>query len=339
MPADRNIAADAPAGAGAPEVTVIVVSYQTREMTIACLESLMAQSVGLAMETIVVDNASNDGSADAIAQRFPQMRLIRLDTNIGFAAANNLAATHARGEYLLLLNPDTVVLDHAVQHLLAFARRTPAARIWGGRTLFADGSLNPTSCWMRQTPWSLLCRGFGLSGAFRRSALFNPEAMGSWARDSEREVDVITGCFFLISRADWNALDGFDPAFFMYGEEADLCLRARALGARPRFTPTATITHYGGASESVRADKLVRLLRAKAQLIRRHWSPLTRWFGVWMLAQWSLIHAVAWRVRMMLRNGAGKETAEFWSAGWKRRREWLTEPAPRAHTHAKGGAC
>ena len=339
MPAEKAIESDASAGPAAPEVTVIVVSYQTRDLTLACLRSLAEQSADASIETIVVDNASADGSADAIARGHSEARLIRLDKNIGFAAANNLAAEQARGEFLLLLNPDTVVLDRAVQRLLAFARRTPEAGIWGGRTLFADGSLNPTSCWMRQTPWSLVCRGFGLSGAFPRSSLFNPEAMGAWPRDTEREVDVITGCFLLIKREMWNALGGFDPAFFMYGEEADLCLRARSMRARPRFTPSATITHYGGASESVRADKLVRLLRAKAQLIRRHWSPLTRWFGVWMLAQWSLMHALAWRVRMALRNGAGRETAEFWSAGWKRRREWLKEPTPASHTQVKGSAC
>lgn len=321
------------------EVSVIVVSYNTRDLTVACLRSLHQQTSSLNFETLVVDNASDDGSAQTIAREFPGVRLIALDSNIGFAAANNLAAQQARGTYLLLLNPDTVVLDRAVERLVEFANASPASGIWGGRTVFADGSLNPTSCWMRQTPWSLFCRGFGLTGAFPRSTLFNSEAMGNWSRSSERDVDVITGCFFLITRTLWNQLGGFDPAFFMYGEEADLCLRARAQGARPRFTPAATIIHYGGASERVRADKLVRLLRAKAQLIRRHWSPLTGWFGVWMLAQWSLIHAIAWRVRMLVRKGAGQETAEFWSAGWKRRREWLREPAPAARAPAKGGTC
>lgn len=311
----------------APEATIIIVSYNTRELTLACLRSLREQTRATTHETIVVDNLSSDGSAEAIEREFPAITFVKPGRNLGFAAANNLAAREARGEYLLLLNPDTIVLNGAVDSLLRFARDRPDAGIWGGRTLFPDGRLNPTSCWMRQTPWSLLCRGFGFSGAFPRSTLFNPEAMGGWKRDTEREVDIVTGCFFLIRREMWDRLGGFDPAFFMYGEEADMCLRARALGARPRITPDATIIHYGGASETVKADKLVRLLRAKAQLIRRHWPPLTRWLGLWMLSQWSLLHALAWRVRSTARRGCAEERAEFWTAGWTRRREWLREPA------------
>ncbi len=306
-------------------VTVIVVSYNTREMTLASLRSLFEQTRDISIEAVVMDNLSTDGSAEAIEREFPGITLVKMDRNVGFAAANNRAARSARGEFLLLLNPDTVVLDGAVQRLVAFAQRRPEAGIWGGRTLFADGRLNPTSCWMRQTPWSLLCRGTGLTGAFSGSALFNPEGMGGWKRDREREVDIVTGCFFLIRRELWDRLGGFDPAFFMYGEEADLCLRARALGVRPRFTPEATIVHYGGASESVKADKLVRLLRAKAQLIRRHWSPMTRWFGVWMLAQSCLVHLAAWRTLAVMGYRSSGEKEEFWGAGWRRRGEWMRE--------------
>lgn len=328
-----------PAHAAEPELSIIVVSYNTREMTLECLRSLYAQTEGITFEALVVDNDSKDGSANAIAAEFPQARLTRLDHNVGFAAANNLAAKDARGEYLLLLNPDTVVLNGAVQKLLAFARRVPEAQIWGGRTVFADGRLNPGSCWMRQTAWSLFCCGFGLTGALPRSTLFNPEAIGGWKRDTERDVDIVSGCFFLIRRELWERLGGFDPAFFMYGEEADLCLRAKALGARPRITPEATIVHYGGASERAPAEKLVRLLRARMQLIRRHWPPMTRWFGAWMLAQRSLIHALVWRAAGAIRPKADLNKADFWMAGWKRRAEWLRDPSAQPPQSARGRPC
>src|SRR5690606_35725860 len=126
----------------------------------------------------------------------------------------------------------------------------------------------------------VFCVATGLSSLFRGSSLFNPEGYGGWKRDTVREVDIVSGCFFLIRRELWERLGGFDPAFFMYGEEADLCLRARKLGARPMVTPEATIVHYGGASERVRADKMVRLLQAKALLIRRHWGPVAARSGV-----------------------------------------------------------
>ena len=279
-----------------PLLTIIVVSYNTREMTLACLRSVRDQT-RTPHEVIVVDNASSDGSAAAIAAEFPDMRLIAETENHGFARANNLAAGRARGEYLLLLNPDTVVLDGAVDTLLAFAGANPEAKIWGGRTLNADRSLNPTCCWGRMTLWNVFCRTVGLSGIFPRSAVFNAEAYGGWDRDSVRPVDIVTGCFLMIGRDFWTELGGFDATYFMYGEEADLCLRAARLGARPRFTPDAEIVHYDGASETVRADRMVRILRAKAQVIRDHFPGVQRPLGLlifrlWPFSRWLAASAV-----------------------------------------------
>ena len=220
-----------------PEISIIVVSYNTREMTLDCLRSVVAET-RVPHELIVVDNASDDGSAAAIAAEFPDIRLMAESENHGFALANNMAATHARGEYVLLLNPDTVVRDGAIDRLLAYARAHPEARIWGGRTLYGDGRLNPYSVWRRITLWNIFCRTTGLTGAFPQSRLFNSEAYGGWDRGTDAPVDIVVGCLLLISRADWQALGGFDTTFVMYGEEADLCLRAEALlGARPRMTP------------------------------------------------------------------------------------------------------
>lgn len=296
------------------QLSVIVISFNTREMTLACLESLYAETRKVRFRVIVVDNASDDGSADAIAGRFPHVELIRSDDNIGFAAANNLAAMRADSEFLLLLNPDTVVLDHAIDRLMEFARRTPDRGIWGGRTVFADGSLNPTSCWRRMTLWSLACRAVGLSTMFPGSSLCNPEGYGGWRRDSERDVDIVTGCFLLIRRELWERLQGFDPAFFMYGEEADLCLRARRLGARPGITPDATIVHYGGASERVRADKLVRLLAAKRRLIERQFGYSRRAVALALLAAWPASRSIA---------SLGIPRLSPWREVCVRRREWL----------------
>ena len=180
------------------------------------------------------------------------------------------------GEFLLLLNPDTVLLDDAVEGILTFARNRPEARIWGGRTLFADGSLNPTSCWRDPTLWSLLCQITGLNKIFPGSELFNPEPYGNWDRSSEREVEMVTGCFFLIRREFWNELGGFDPDYFIYAEEADLCHRARLRGARPAVTPDVAIVHHGGGSQKQRGPRIVRLFRGKATFIRKHWSAPKR---------------------------------------------------------------
>ena len=272
-----------------------------------------------------MDNASTDGSADAVAEEFPQVDLIRLDENVGFAAANNLAAKRAGAPYLLLLNPDTVVLDGAIQKLVAFAEAHPDAGIWGGRTVFGDGTLNPSSCWARSTPWSMFCRGTGLSATLRGTRLFDPEAYGGWRRDTVRRVDIVSGCFFLVRRELWEELEGFDPAFFMYGEEADLCLRAQARGARPMVTPDAEIVHHGGKSERVRADKVVRLLTARMRLVQRHWPRRWRGFGRAMHVLWVLRRHVAWSVLAVLGIGRARDRAATYRDVWNRRKEWTTD--------------
>lgn len=305
------------------DVSIIVVSYNTCAMTLACLASIAAETREVRFEVLVVDNASTDGSAQAIASHPSRPVLIRSADNIGFAHANNLAARQARGRYILLLNPDTVVLDRAVDRLVAFAEARPQAQIWGGRTLFADRTLNPASCWGRMTPWNLFCRATGLTGLFAGSELFNGEAYGGWPRDTVREVDIVSGCFLLLPAALWRRLDGFDPAFFMYGEEADLCLRARRLGARPTVTPAATIIHYGGASERTRTAKMIRLLAAKSLLIRRHWRPVLAQLGIALLAAWPLSRALALsavhRLTGQARHG---EAATTWWQIWAARDQW-----------------
>jgi GT2 family glycosyltransferase len=197
--------------------------------------------------------------------------------------------------------------------------------IWGGRTVFADGRLNPASCWQRITLWNLISRATGLAAIFPNSGLFNPEAYGGWARDSVREVDIVSGCFLLIPRSIWLALGGFDPAFFMYGEEADLCLRARRIGAKPMVTPVATIVHFGGASETTRSGKMIKLLAAKATLIDRHWPRGTAGLGRFLLMLWPLSRWIALETLARIQSDAVKrEAARTWRTIWQARAEWRT---------------
>ncbi len=305
-----------------PLLSIIVISYNTRDMTLECLASVYAETK-TPFELIVVDNASTDGSAQAIAEAFPQAQLIAENTNHGFAPAHDIALPHASAPWLLLLNPDTIVQNGAIDALMDFAQTHPQAGIWGGRTLYPDGSLNPYSCWGRMTLWSTVARVLGLSGLFKGSEFFNPETYGRWDRKNIREVDIVVGCLFLMRRADWDALGGFDPDFFMYGEEADLCLRARAAGHRPMITPDAQIVHYGGASEKVQADKMVRLMKAKTELVKRHFAPGTRTLGRTLFALWPLSRYVATSAgAAILRRPSLQEKARNWGQIWARRHEW-----------------
>jgi len=324
---DHPLADPTSADQSPPDLSILIVSYQTREMTLACLRSVMAET-RVPFEILLVDNASPDGSAAAVAAEFPSVQVMAEAENHGFAGANNLAAARARGEMLLLLNPDTLVLDGAIDTLVAYAARHPDARIWGGRTVFADGTLNPASCWHKMSLWGLVSQALGLSSLFRGSALFNPEAYGGWDRLAERQVDIVSGCFLMISRADWQALGGFHPDFFMYGEEADLCLRAaKDLGAAPRVTPQAVIVHHGGASEKVRADKMVRLMTAKMLLIRRHFPIWQRGlagtlFTAWPLSRWLALSVLSRLTASPARQGG----ARTWGEIWARRNEWRADP-------------
>lgn len=305
------------------DVSIIIVSYNTCAMTLACLDSIAAETKAQRYEVLVVDNNSTDGSAEAIEHHPSRPTLIRAGGNLGFARANNLAALQARGRLLLLLNPDTVVREQAIDRLVAFSTTAPQARIWGGRTLFADGRLNPSSCWRRMTPWNLLCRLTGMTAFFPRSELFNGEAYGGWQRNTVRQVDIVSGCFLLIERGYWQGLGGFDPAFYMYGEEADLCLRARQRGARPMVTPEATIVHYGGASERTRTAKMVKLLAAKALLITRHWPASLAWLGRALLAAWPLSRWIALAFAGAITGRTSHiDAAATWREVWAQRHAW-----------------
>ncbi|HVH04046.1 MAG TPA: glycosyltransferase [Amaricoccus sp.] len=223
---------------------------------------------------------------------------------------------------MLLLNPDTLVLERAIDRLVAFAEMTPNAGIWGGRTLNGDRSLNPGSVFGRLTLWSLFCRASGLALIFRDSAFFNPEEMGAWDRRDEREVDVVQGSFFLIRRDLLEALGGFDATFVMYGEEQDLCRRASGRGARPRMTPEATIIHYHGAS-SRRADREIMTLKARATLIRRHFPAWQRPLGLFLLGFWPWSRMVSGGALSRLSGRAHfAEAARIWGDVWRARADW-----------------
>ena len=258
----------------------------------------------------MLDNDSGDGTAEMVGAEFPDVRLLALDENLGFAAGVNRAAEEARGEYVLLLNPDTVVHDGALDSLVGFARAHPEHGLYGGRTLDPDGTVNPGSCWAQPSLWSLVCFATMLSTAFKGSRLFDPEAIGGWKRDTVREVGIVTGCLLLAPRALWRELGGFDTRFFMYGEDADLGMRAWARGLRPAITPDAVITHEIGVSSASRPDKLVLLFRGKATLLRKHWSPWRRRVGIALLLLGVGVRA------LLARSGP-------WPAVWAARRSWV----------------
>jgi N-acetylglucosaminyl-diphospho-decaprenol L-rhamnosyltransferase len=299
-------------------VSVLVVSYNTSELLARCLRSVERAGGERVAEIIVVDNASTDGSADLVARDFSAVHLIRSPHNLGFAAGVNAGARAATSHFLLLPNPDTEIEPGAVDALVDGAARHPDAGLIGGRTLDRQGVLDRRSCWGRPTPWSLFCFGTGLSTLFKGTTLFDPESLGSWARDTERTVGAISGAFLLVERTLWTRLGGFDEDYFMYSEDIDLASRARAAGRTALVVPGAVASHVVGASSRSSGDKMVLVMTGKATYFRKSWSPIARRWGLAMLWSGTAIRAAL--ERLVQRRGDAGRT---WSAVWAARRRWL----------------
>lgn len=312
-----------------PDVSVVIVSYNTRELTLRCLGQLIdSRTPDVEFDITVVDNASSDGSADAISARFPEVRLLRLSENVGWGRGVNRGAVASDGEYLLLLNPDTVPVGEPVADLLTFARQRPAHRIYTGRTLHADGTDDRYSCWGLPSLWSHVTFATGLSTAFSRYQWANPEGLPRYDRASTREVPAVSGCFLLIERELFYQLGGFDPQFFLYSDDIDLSARAAALGARPLLYPGASVIHVVGASSSSEGQR-VKILKGKATYVRRHWSPLRARLGTGLLVAGVGLRALG---RAML--GVDRARGVDWVTIWRQRRDWaagwppVDEPRP-----------
>ena len=312
-----------------PDVSVVIVSYNTRELTLRCLRQLIdSRTPDVRFDITVVDNASNDGSADAIAAHFPEVRLLRLTENVGWGRGVNRGAVASSGEYLLLLNPDTVPVGQPVSDLLTFARQRPQHRLYTGRTLHSDGTDDRYSCWGLPSLWSQVTFAIGLSTVFPRYHWANPEGLPRYDRRSTREVPAVSGCFLLIERTLFDQLRGFDPQFFLYSDDIDFSARAAALGARPVLYPGASVIHVVGASSSSEEQR-VRILRGKTTYVRRHWSPSRARLGTGLLVAGVGLRALG---RTLL--GVDRARGVDWVTIWRQRRVWaagwppVDEPRP-----------
>lgn len=236
-------------------ISIVIVSYNTRDILRGCLTALLAHPPGLEMEVFVVDNHSADGSAQMVRREFPQVRLIANTENRGFAAANNQAFRLARGRYIILLNPDAFVKPGAVVAAVDFMERTPQCGISGGRLVDLNGRLDPSA---RRFPtwWSKLCALTGMSSRYPSSPVFNRHDFGGFAHDRPLEVDWVPGTFVVLRARMLAAIGFFDERFFIYYEETDLCRRARQNGWQVHFVPDAEVVHIGGACSQTRKDKV-----------------------------------------------------------------------------------
>lgn len=238
-----------------PLLSTIVISYNTRQMTLDCLRALQDDLTGISSETIVVDNNSSDGSAAAIAAEFPAVIIIENSANRGFGAANNQGMRAAAGQFFLLINSDAFPKPGAISAMLQLLRNRPDVALVGPRLLNADGSLQ-RSCFRFPSP-----RQAWLENLWITPFLPSSSAWGDyrrWPHDQEREVDFVIGACLMVRRSAVEQVGGFDEEFFMYSEEADWQIRLSQAGWKVLFTPAASVTHLGGASGAAEKSRINR---------------------------------------------------------------------------------
>lgn len=256
----------------APDVSVVIVSWNTRALTTACLASLPAAAGALSWDAWVIDNASTDGSVAAIRDGFPHVRVVANRENAGFAAANNQGIVASRGRYVLLLNSDTVAQPGSIAALVAFADARPRAGVVGPRLENPDGSFQTGP-----TPFpSLWNELLSVTGIGRRLTYRGYPSRPAAASRHAQPTDYVVGACMLARRDAIDAVGGLDERYFMYSEEPDWCWRMRAAGWETWYTPEAVVTHFGGQStRQVREAMLVALYRSKVRFFRLHRGPVS----------------------------------------------------------------
>jgi GT2 family glycosyltransferase len=252
------------------EVSVIVISFNTRDLLRECLTSLLAECArfGASAEILVVDNASRDGSAEMVDAEFSKsdipVRLIRSEVNLGFAAANNIAMEQARGRYIVLLNSDAFFHSGALKLAVEHMDADPTIGIGGARLVSRDGAWQPSARTFHSI-WIDAIVLTGLASRFPRSRIFgSPDR--TWADpDEPAEVDWVPGAFSILRREALAKTGLFDPDFFLYYEEVDLCFRVKESGFRVFYWPDVAVTHIGG--ESGRQLKSLKFSKTGAQVV------------------------------------------------------------------------
>ncbi len=260
-------------------LSVIIVSYNTRELLRECLESLQAQSFSN-LQIIVVDNASSDNSAEMVREAFPEVCLIVNRENRGFGAGCNQGLRIAQGRYALLLNADIRAEPNALARLVAFMETHPEAVACGGQLRYPDGRIQP-SCATELTLWAVFCEQSLLAKLFPRTRLFGGYWRTWWRFDATIETEQVMGACLMLRRLPEGGFPLFDEAYFLYCEDTDLCYRLRQAGGKLYYVHDAVFVHHLGASgEPQRAEMVILYNRGKERYFRKfhgRWQALLCW--------------------------------------------------------------
>ena len=282
-------------GDGTVDVTVVVVSWNTRALTLGCLGSLSAAAVRARCEVVVVDNASGDDSVAAIRTDFPAARVIANAGNVGFAAANNQGIALSRGRYVLLLNSDTLMAPGSLDVMVDLADARPTAGVVGAMLLNPDGTYQSGP-----TPFPTLWNeGLAMSGLGRWLTHRGYPSLPEARAQTVQRTDFVGGACLMARRRAIDAVGMLDEGYFMYSEEPDWCWRMQVAGWEVWYTPDARITHFGGQStRQVRDAMVIALYRSKVRFFRQHRGPVSA-------ATLTAFILVLWQLRRLSRAAGG----------------------------------
>jgi hypothetical protein len=277
------------------DLSIVIVSYNTMEMTRDCLKSVYCNIGSLTCEVIVVDNNSQDGSLDMIARDFPEVILISNNANLGFAAANNQGFAVAKGEFLLMLNSDTLIIGDVLEESVEFLKTNQQIGAIGCQVLNNDGTIQPT-CSGFPSLFRLTVMTLALD-RIPELSLIDTYLMRHWMRNNEREVEVISGCYLMFRKTVLEQVGGLDERFFFFAEETDWCRRIRESGWKLYFSPVGQIIHHGGGSvKKLSYKRDVMLTAATVRLHRKYGGRLAALTVYFVLMIFNASRALVWSI-------------------------------------------
>ena len=239
-----------------PDLSVIIVTWNVRDLTLECLDALEQHSGSLDVEAIIVDNASTDGTVAAVRSAFPGVTLIANGGNVGFPAANNDGLAQARGRYVLYLNPDTAVGEGTLERCVRELEGDPTVGMVGSRMMLPDGRVQYEGARRDYRLRHLLWEAFYLQELFTRNSVFAHQLMGDWDHLGNRDVEAILGAFMMVRRDLADDIGGLPDEVFMFHEDLAFCLRVRAAGYRIRYLGDVETLHHVGASRGRTVSRL-----------------------------------------------------------------------------------
>lgn len=281
-----------------PELSIIILNFNVKDLLLNCLDSIFESKGKLDLwQVIVVDNASSDGSVEAVKDRFPQVELIKNETNLGFAAGNNVGVKYAKSPVILFLNPDTVIKDHAIQKSLEVLLSDPDTGALSCRVELPDGRLDYSCHRGFPTPWNSLAYFSGLAKIFPKSPFFSGYSASFLDISRPHEVDCISGTYLMVRKIAAEQIGFWHEGYFFNGEDIEFCYSLRERGWKIYFYPDVSIIHFKGSSSGLwrtsatkveKATKLTAATHAASAMrifYKRHYykkyPPIFRDFVLW----------------------------------------------------------